>query len=85
MEQVIDGLHGEKELELELKYKMEFEVDYYRSIFGGLCEHIKNVYVVANSKTEALRIIRAYKKELAKECVYRTTGDVITYLYDRVA
>lgn len=67
------------------EFKMEFEVDFYRSVCGGLNELVATRYIQANSESGALKVIRQLKKSIASECKYRTTGDVITYKYNRVA
>ena len=69
---------------MEQEFKMEFEVDFYRLVGGGLREHVATKYVAANSESGALKVIRQLKKSIASECKYKTTGDTITYKYNRV-
>ena len=56
-----------------------YTIVYYRSVHGGLRETVGMEMFGAKTKTELMKHVRENKKKLAQQCVYRTTGDVITY------
>ena len=55
------------------------EIEYRRSVCGGLTELLDVETVELNSKTQVLKLARQHKKNFAKLCYYRTTGDIVNY------
>ena len=54
-------------------------IEYTRMIMSDFGEFVKEETVQLPSKSALIRHAREVKKQIASECKYRTTGDVINY------
>ena len=62
-----------------MKFKLIADVEFYRTVCGGLNEFVQTEFFNATSKTNLMKQIRVTKKKIASECRYNLDGDHIYY------
>ena len=62
-----------------MKFKLIADVEFYRTVCGGLNEFVQTEFFNATSKTDLMKQIRETKKKIASECRYNLNGDHIYY------
>ncbi len=59
---------------------MKVEIQYFRSVCGGLNEHVLYEEKEFKNKTQMLKHARATKKKIASECKYNIKRDHVSYI-----
>lgn len=63
---------------------MKVEIQYIRSVGGGLNEHVLYEELEFKNKTQTMKHVRETKKKIASERHYRFPQDVVNYIIKEI-